>query len=212
MAEGETKRGTKIWRRLSVAICLFVALWLIAWAAAKLLIVSEPLERAEAVVVLSGSKTLMERVTLAAQLLKEGRAKKVILTNDNLRGGWISAEQRNPFFYEGAIKELRRLGVPDEAIVVIPTPVTGTQDEALVVREYLQPPVGTLIVVTSAYHSRRALRSFKKVFAGTRTAVGIAPVKPGIQTPPASTWWLHRRGWEMVPVEYAKLAYYVVRY
>lgn len=186
--------------------------WLFAWSAAKLLIVEAPLDRADAIVVLSGSKTLTERVTLAAQLFKERKAPKVILTNDNLRGGWSSAEQRNPYFYETAGNELRRLGVPVEAILVVPAPVSSTHDEALAVRVFTQSKFKSLLIVTSAYHSRRALRTFRRDFAGSDITIGLIPVTTGFQTPRPGVWWLHRRGWEMVPIEYAKLVYYVFHY
>ncbi len=212
MAGDKSVRNRNIWRRLAVAIFVLAAAWLIAWAAARLLIVEAQIERADAIVVLSGSKTLTERVTLAAHLFKESRAPKIILTNDNLRGGWISAEQRNPYFYETAVRELVRLGVPESAIIVIQTPVSSTQEEALVTRAHLPPQSGSLLIVTSGYHSRRAIHSFRNAFEGTGTTIGIAPVMPGWQTPRPTVWWLHGRGWEMVPVEYVKLIYYAFRY
>ena len=116
------------WRRLLAAFLLLAALWMFAWIAAELLIVNVPLEKADAIVVLSGSETLIERASLAAQLFREGRAPKILLTNDNRRGGWISAQQRNPFFYEGAILELRQQGVPETAIEVLQPPVESTRD------------------------------------------------------------------------------------
>ncbi len=185
---------------------------MVSWVAARLLIVEAPLDRSDAIIVLSGSRTLGERLALAAQLFREGRAPKIILTNDNLRGGWVSAEQRNPYFYESAVKELVKLGVPDDAIVVIPSAVTSTQEEALATRKYFQPQSGSLLIVTSGYHSRRALRSFRNAFKGSGTTIGIAPVMPGWQTPGATVWWLHLSGWEMVAGEYAKLFYYAIRY
>ena len=64
-----------------------------AWLAARMLIVSAPLEKADVVVVLSGSSAFVERTQLAAQLYAAGHSRKVILTNDNLQGGWLSSEQ-----------------------------------------------------------------------------------------------------------------------
>src|SRR6266446_6628076 len=66
-----------------VLILSLCALWFLAWGAAKLLIVDAPLEHADAIAVLSGSAVIRERAQLAARLYKEGRAPKVILTNDN---------------------------------------------------------------------------------------------------------------------------------
>jgi uncharacterized SAM-binding protein YcdF (DUF218 family) len=183
-----------------------------AWIAAELLIVNVPLEKADALVVLSGSETLIERATLAAQLFREGRAPKILLTNDNRRGGWVSAQQRNPFFYEGAILELRQHGVPETAIEVLQPPVESTRDEADLVRAYSrQHQLQSVLVVTSAYHSRRAFRTFEQAFAGSGVQVGMRAVEPGSQTPRPAVWWLRTRGWNMVAGEYFKLVYYALR-
>src|SRR5436190_24255048 len=77
--------------------------WLLAWAGAKLLIVAAPLDHADAIVVLSGSAVIRERAELAARLFQEGRAPKIILTNDNQQSSWSRSQQRNPYYYERAI-------------------------------------------------------------------------------------------------------------
>jgi uncharacterized SAM-binding protein YcdF (DUF218 family) len=197
---------------LTVAFLLLAAAWLVAWTAARLLIVSIPLERADAIVVLSGSRNLTERAAKAAELFKTGKSSRIVITNDNLRGGWNPAEQRNPFFFESAKAELRGHGVPDANIIVIPQPVQSTRDEALRVRGFAEEhQLGSVLIVTSAYHSRRALLTFRQEFAGTGVTIGIMPATTGWQTPAPRTWWLHRSGWEMVAGEYVKLAYYRLR-
>ena len=211
MSERSNQRF-RIQRVLLVGLLLLTVIWVLAWASARLLIVNVPLEQADVVVVLSGSKTLIERSNLAAELFREGRTSKILLTNDNLRGGWSSAEQRNPFFYETAIVELRRQGVPENAIEVLDTPVGGTRQEAALLYDYSRKhPIHSILIVTSAYHSRRALRTFRTAFAGSGVILGIRGVEPGWQTPQPAVWWLHARGWEMVAGEYFKLAYYAVR-
>ena len=185
--------------------------WVAAWLAARLLIVSAPLEKADAIVVLSGSAAFGERTQLAAQLYAAGRSRKVILTNDNLQGGWLSSEQRNPFFYERARWELERLGVPPTSIEVIGMPVHSTQEEAQLVNNYADSNgLRSILIVTSAYHSRRALRTFRRVVKD-RITVGLAAVPPGWQTPKPSTWCLSLRGWQVVPGEYLKLVVYEFR-
>jgi uncharacterized SAM-binding protein YcdF (DUF218 family) len=193
-----------------MAAFLLLALWsLLAWAGARWLVVEAPLARADAIVVLSGSSTYVERNQKAAAVFKEGRSPKIILTNDNQQGGWSSGEQRNPFFYERAISVLTSAGVPQSAIEVIPHPVQSTRDEAALLRSYSDTSgLHSLIVVTSAYHSRRALRTFRTAFATSNVAIGLEHPPTGLQTPPPATWWLHPRGWVMVPNEYLKMVYY----
>lgn len=196
-------------RKAGFIVVVFLCTWLVAWVAASLLITSVPLERADVIVVLSGSAAYVERTELAARLYAAGRAEKIVLTNDDRRGGWLSAEQRNPFYYERARWELQRQGVPASKIEVVLPPVKGTLDEALALRKYAESNgVTSMLLVTSAYHSRRALWVFRRVFADSRVAVGLEAVSPGWQTPRPATWWIHLRGWQIVPTEYLKMAYY----
>ena len=83
-----------------------------AWAAARLLITEAPLAKADAIVVLGGSANYRERAREAARLLREGRAPVILLTNDNQRGPWSSAEQRNLYFYERSLEEIHNAGAP----------------------------------------------------------------------------------------------------
>lgn len=195
-------------------LALVAAAWLlVAWFAAASLIVSEPLAHADAIVVLSGSAAYEERTSKAAELYRSGVAKKIILTNDNRQGGWSKTELRNPYYYERARAELIRNSVSPDDIVVLPEPVYGTHDESLVLRRHLEPAsYRSIVIVTSAFHSRRALWTLKRTFAETGMTIGVEPVPPGGQTPGPALWWLHLQGWEDVPVEYVKIIYYRLRY
>ncbi len=181
----------------------------LAWGAARLLIVRTPAAHADIIVMMSGSATFHERAQHAAQLYKEGRAAKIILTNDNLQSGWSQKEQRNPFYYERAKQELVQLGVPGQNIEVIMDPIFGTYDEACTVKLYCESHnIHSVVVVTSAYHSRRALFTFQKVFSDTEISVGMDPVAAGIDTPSPATWWYKSFGWQVVGKEYGKLLCY----
>lgn len=201
-------------RRVLVVAFVALAVWsLAAWGAARALVVADELPRADRIVVLAGSSTYRERTRLAAALFREGRAPAVTLTDDGLRGGWSNELQRNPYFVERAAAELKLAGVPDEGVETLPRAVASTHDEALVLREHAEARgLRSLLVVTSAYHSRRALWTFRKVFEGSGVQVGLAVVPPGDETPGPSTWWLHARGWRVVAGEYVKLIYYRLRY
>lgn len=180
---------------------------------AKFLIKEAPLASADAIVVLGGSATYKERVHEAARLLHEGRSQRILITNDNQRGPWSSAEQRNLFFYERSLEELRNAGVPAQSSDVLMQPVTGTYEEAEVIRDYArQHGLHSLLIVTSAYHSRRALWVFSRVFRDTGIRIGLVSARPGMQSPPPATWWLSVQGWKMVPTEYVKMIYYVINY
>ena len=163
--------------------------------------------------IMAGSAVFKERTQRAAELYKEGRASKIILTNDNQQGGWASDEQRNIPYQELAARWLRRQGVPDEAIETLPEPVSGTYEESVLLRRYAEGKgFHSVLIVTSAYHSRRALWTLRKVFADSAITIGLEAVPPGQQVPSPATWWLHFRGWQLVPGEYAKMIYYRLAY
>ncbi len=198
-------------------VILFLSLLTIWIFAAPLLaerlIVEKSLPRADAILVLSGSSVYIERAQKAAELYKSGVSDKILLTDDGGHGGWSQTEQRNPPFVELAKNELIRQGVLSDNIEILDEKVGGTIDEALI----LQKKVGerqwkSVLLVTSAYHSRRVLQTFEKVFGENllSTEIGIAPAPTGVQTPPPFIWWLSPFGWQVVAGEYVKsLAYWV---
>ena len=202
-------------RRRTVKILLVcILIWpFAAWVAARLLITEAPLAKADAIVVLGGSANYKERAREAARLVREGRAPLIVLTNDNQRGPWSSAEQRNLYFYERSLEELHNAGVPDKSVDVLMNEVGSTHEEAELVKQYaVDRGFRSVLIVTSAYHSRRALWTFSRVFRDTGIQVGLTAVTPGTDSPPPATWWLTRRGWRFVPTEYVKMIYYVVKY
>ncbi|HXM50518.1 MAG TPA: YdcF family protein, partial [Pyrinomonadaceae bacterium] len=198
---------------LVVVLCL-LALWpLVTWVGAQLLIVKSDLATADAIVVMSGSATYLERADWAARLYREGRAPVVILTNDSLISGWDRKEERNPYFHELAARELRLLGVPESKIQVVSDIALGTYEESLGVRDYAGAhQLKRLLVVTSAYHTRRTLWSLRHACEGSGIEIGIDSPPPGWQTPAPSRWWWRRWGWKVVAGEYVKLIYYWMRY
>lgn len=204
----EARKGRR-WRWARAGVVLLVGWELLAWGAALALVVTAELPQADALVVLSGSTSYVERALWAAQLFREGRAPRVLLTNDAARGGWSTAEQRNPYFVERAAEELRRAGVPAERIEVLPGTVDGTYEESVRLREYAAANgLRSLLVVTSGYHSRRALWTLRRVFATGGVEVGLSAAPPGPTTPRPATWWMSAGGWRVVAGEYLKFIYY----
>ena len=201
-------------RRLATLAALFAAAWpLAAWAAARWLVVECDMDRADAVVVLSGSSTYGERARRAAEIYAAGRAPLVVLTNDGQKSGWSAEAQRNPFFFEREAEELSRRGVPAGSIRVIPEEVGGTYEEALRVREFAEANgLRSVLVVTSPYQSRRALWAMRRAVGSEGLRVAVDAPAPGEESPRPFAWWLHALGWRLVPGEYVKLVYYVLRY
>lgn len=206
-------KSNRLKRILRVLVLLLLIWPPLAWLAAWGLIVRADVPHADALVVLGGSSTYLERTQRAAQMFREGRAAKIILTNDGQQGGWSDVEKRNPFFVERAAQELQLGGVPIEKIEILPQIVSSTYQEAQLIHEYaIANHMRSLLIVTSAYHSRRALWTLHRALDGTGIAIGSEPALTGQQSPSPLTWWLRPRGWRMVAGEYMKLVYYRVKY
>jgi len=178
-----------------------------------LLIVNAEVASPDAIVVLSGSSTYLERAARAAELYRAGRAPLIVLTNDGVVSGWDNREDRNPFYYELSARRMQQQGVPADRISVAPGQAAGTYDESLLVRDFAVAHQFTrLLIVTSGYHSRRALWSMRHACEGSGIEVGIDSAPTGWQTPSPWLWWSKGRGWKLVAGEYVKLIYYWTKY
>src|SRR2546423_1628512 len=207
------RKATRRRRFLIVLVLLIAASPLVAWCAARLLIVRTDVQSPDAIVVLSGSSTYIERAAWAAKLYREGRAPLVVITNDGLISGWDNREERNPFYYELTTRRLQQQGVPADRIQLAPGLALGTYEESLLVRDYATAHnLKRLLIVTSAYHSRRALWSMRRACEGSGIEVGIDSAPPGWQTPSPWVWWRKRWGWKTVGGEYVKMIYYWTKY
>jgi uncharacterized SAM-binding protein YcdF (DUF218 family) len=198
--------------KIALTAVLLLLIWsALAWWLAERLIVQRPFEKADAIVVLGGSATYIERTRKAAELFKAGVSERLILTNDGLQSGWSQTDQQNLYFIERARRELVGQGVPPENIEELPQIVSGTKDEALLIgQESQKRGWRRVLIVTSAYHSRRALWLFE-LYANTGdTEFGVISPPPGEQTPLPLNWWLLPKGWNMVAGEYLKSAYYML--
>lgn len=197
--------------RLLALFSLGLALWLLATPIARVLIVRSEPSRADAMIVLSGAPVYAERIRHASRLFLQGHAPLVILTDDGLAGPWSRQQQKNPRSIERGRDMLLAAGVPARQIVLLPEIVTGTYEEAVAARTYARRSgLRTLLVVTSPYHSRRALWTFRRVLEPEGVSVGIDPVPPGDLSPMPSSWWLTARGWNSVGAEYVKWPYYLI--
>jgi uncharacterized SAM-binding protein YcdF (DUF218 family) len=132
---------------LGIAISL---LYLGRW-----LVVEDPLQKAGAIVVLSGRMPL--RAMEAAKLYREGYARKVWLTHSTEPGATLEAMQIayvGEDFYNTRV--LMHEGVPVDAIRVLEPPILNTADEIAAVSAALEgEKERAVIIVTSKVHTRR---------------------------------------------------------
>lgn len=171
------------------------------------LVTERALEPADAIVVLSGG--VPERILEAVDVYKAGYAPRLILTRaekpenlDLLRSFGVAA----PEGYEINLHIARRLGVPDEAIVLLEPRVNSTYMELGVVRDYcLRQGLHSVIMVTSKSHTTRAYKIFHHLADGR---IRVIPHASRYDTFDPTTWWTTRRTAKEVLFEYEKLVHY----
>lgn len=206
-----SKKGRYIIRTMIVVLLLFLGWIFLAWWLAERLIIEKPLDKADAIMVLAGSSTYIERTQQAAELYKKGVSSKILLTDDGGLSGWSQKEQRNIPYPELAKRELISQGVPQDSIEMLPGQIDGTIYEAKLFSKVAEERnYKSVLLVTSAYHSRRAMWTFERVLEENdlKVKLGVKPAMTAQQTPPPFTWWLSPQGWEFVAGEYVKSLYY----
>ncbi len=135
------------------------------------LVVEDPLEKAQAIVVLSGRMPL--RALEAAKLYREGYAPKVWVTHSSEPGATLEAMQIayvGEDFYN--LRVLMHAGVPADAIRVLEPPIINTADEIAAVSAALEEEKRrTVIIVTSKVHTRRVRILWHRLVASRGQAV-----------------------------------------
>lgn len=185
-------------------LCGFSLAWAFAAAASK---IEKPLPSADAIFVFSGSAEYKSRAGKAAELFRQGRAPKIVLTDDKQQGGWSKSEERNPFFWELARGELIKNQVPAAAIEVLPDAVVSTHNEAvLLIKQIKKNDWQKVLLVTSDFHTRRALRTVERAAAAENLNVRIGIAAADSSGASTTKRW-RRAGEEIIKSIYYQLFY-----
>lgn len=161
----------------AVVFLLSIGRWLVA---------EDPIEKASAIVVLSGHMPL--RAMEAAKLYREGYAPKVWLTHSTEPGATLGAMGIS---YVGEdvydVQVLVHEGVPPAAIRMLQPPIINTADEIAAVSAALEEEKGsTVIIVTSKVHTRRVRILWRRL----ATRRGHAIVRAASDDPfDPRRWW-----------------------
>jgi uncharacterized SAM-binding protein YcdF (DUF218 family) len=168
------------------------------------LIVSAEVGEPQAIVVLASHE--WERLPVAAELARQYPAARVLLTLP------VEVTEHNCYECADRTNWLSHSGVASTRVTVLPQRVKNTYDEAKATRTFVEAHhVERLLVVTSPYHGRRALATFRHLFkaAGMSTHVGLA--SPVSRATP-SRWWSRRYDRDYVAYEWAGIVYYAIRF
>ena len=168
-------------KKLRAVLITLIALTLLLFSTSgRFLIVNRP-ERADVIVVLAGETD--RRPALGLQLLREKYAPKMLLD--------VPA---NAKLYQWDMLQLGQeyvRGLPEtQSVTICPIYGLSTKTEAQDVSRCLNSlGAHSVLVVTSDYHTRRALSAFKHELRGMQISVAAAtdPQQFG------GSWWKHRQ-------------------
>ena len=153
---------------------------------------SDPLQRSDLIMVLAGSR--LDRWLEALDLYKEGWAPAIVLSPgpvSHLETSMRARGMRYPREGDLAREAMVSLGLPAAAVTVMPHGVDNTAAEAAVLRRLLTPgSVHRVIVVTSAYHVRRAGYAFRREFEGSGVEIVMRGSRYSATNP--ARWWTRR--------------------
>lgn len=186
---------------LVILACAVHPLWLPAFAA--VLSVEDPLQPADVIIVLGGGTGT--RLEYAVKLYKEGYAPRLLLTSGPI-------PVCNPLV-NGAIflrEKALQLGV-SPGDIVLEEESTSTYEDAVYSKEIMSGQGWTsAIIVTDFFHARRAMMTFRAVFADEDIKFISSPSMPPDFG--AGDWWMKERGLIEIWSEYIKLFFYLVNY
>lgn len=168
------------------------------------LVVSKPLERIDAVISLASHE--WERLPLTAGVAAANPNAMVLLTLPQ------PATPFNCHDCDHRVDRLRLLGVAEQRVRVLPIPSSGTHGEALSALTFARETgIRHLLVVTSPYHTRRALATFEKVFEASGIEIGVEPATASSPAQPSRWFWA---GYDRAYVcyEWAAVVHYAWHY
>jgi len=175
-----------------IGIILFIYLALVGIGA--VLIVADPVESVDAVVVLSGGDG--DRLALAIEMRESGYVSNLVITDTT------GAANRR------LVQEAEAGGFLESRVFITEVQVDSTRDEALAVRDLaLEMGWTKLMVVTDPYHSFRARFIFRRELRGTGIEIAVHPVVGHWFR--SSSWFFYPEGWQFVFLEIIKFISYL---
>jgi uncharacterized SAM-binding protein YcdF (DUF218 family) len=193
-------------------LTVIVAESLIIINAGKWLVRDDGEMHGDAIVILMGS--IADRVLQAEHVYKQGLADRIIIVRESM-GAYKDLENKGVRIISSTIQvhdALQSLGIPSGNIVILPGDAVTTQMEAIKIRDYCsgRTDTDTLLLVTSAYHTRRASMIFESAFRKKGIHVTIL-CSPSTYTKfDPSGWWKEKEGIQQVLLEYLKIANFLL--
>lgn len=160
---------------------------------------SDPCRPADAIIAISGGDT-PARMQEAVGLYKNGWAPKLIFSG-------AARDKTGPSNAEAMRREARNMGVPDDDIITEEYSETTKQNADKTQAILERNNISSVIIVTSAYHQRRAGLEFKARVSAT-VDVRNHPVASDNQW--SAWWWLTPTGWFLAVSESVKIVVFYI--
>jgi uncharacterized SAM-binding protein YcdF (DUF218 family) len=147
-------------------------------------VVSDPLQHADAIVVIGDDNYSGDRAARGAELFLAGWAPRVVASGRMMR----------PYSGVAALiaHDLESKGVPAASVVTFDHHAADTREEAEALRGFVgQHDWHRIVLVTSGYHTRRSRYIFRKVFP-SNVLVIVTPAHDSEYDP--DRWWQSRLG------------------
>ena len=174
-------------------------------SAGNYLIYEDEIQQSEIIFVLSGNS--YDRGHKAIELLEAGYADQIICTGENIHP---VVKALGMEFSEGqmTLDLIEREGVE---MVSLLESGTSTFEESEVILEFCQTEgIGSIILVSDLFHTRRMKRVFKKKFRKAGIEVCIQGASNSEYD--EKNWWGNEAGLISLNNEYVKLIYYRLKY
>lgn len=151
-------------------------------------------QKVDAIVAISGGDTAA-RTAQAIQLFKNGWAEKLVFSGAAL-------DKSGPSNALAMKRQAMNESVPESAILIEESSMNTKQNAELSRQLFEDNDIRSVILVTSAYHQRRAGLEFGKMADNTIRIVNH-PVESDNQWSP--WWWTTPRGWWLATSEFFKI-------
>ena len=192
---------------LLIIIIIFSQYKLILSEYAKFFTINNAKPGADAIVVLSGGGTT--RIHQALKLFSEGYAPRLIFTEEKKPSSFLSNLFPTNEQIVDALVEKNNMNVPIINVPSIKGGATSTFDEAYDLRKYIEKKKYLhMILVTDAFHTKRALLAFNKVFDNSKVHFEMSAAQNEIFN--EENWWTSDQGISAYVLESIKYPIYLI--
>ena len=203
-------------RRALARVCAFAAIIgfcsLLAFLpfAGRFLVSEDSVATSDAVFVLAGGT--VDRWLEGVELYRERHARSIVLSPGRFDQAELDVRAKGIRWAgdgERARDAILQLGIPVDAVQIIPGNLDNTAQEAQAFRPFVeQQGWRRVIVVTSPYHTRRTRLAFRREFAGSPVEIVVRASRFSESDP--ARWWRHRADIRFVTSELQKVVLYAL--